>query len=239
MFSPYSSVPVCASTGPFLGWGGGGGGGGVECVGECSMSIIQTGLYVLSNIPFGLNVRCRTVRPIWMFDIKYSARSVRSIDYSDRAGCSTSSVQAFCVTFTHEPSKHASTGPVTGPMLLPVPGLYWAIAASIGPVQARYWHLMAWLQGAKINWLCGHIELLTVWYKNCEWPDNQTTRVDVGPISSRRRQRRMDIDPTSTRVFFAIWGSINQSWFHSTMTFVWHYSTRINKNKKTSLCEML
>jgi len=31
---------------------------------------------------------------------------------------------------------------------VPVPGLYWADAASIGPVQARYWQLTAWLQGS-------------------------------------------------------------------------------------------
>ena len=30
---------------------------------------------------------------------------------------------------------------------MPVPGLYWADAASIGPVQARYWQLMAYLHG--------------------------------------------------------------------------------------------
>ena len=30
---------------------------------------------------------------------------------------------------------------------MPVPGKYWANAASIGPVQARYWQLMACLQG--------------------------------------------------------------------------------------------
>ena len=30
---------------------------------------------------------------------------------------------------------------------VPVPGLYWADAVSIGPVQARYWQLMACLQG--------------------------------------------------------------------------------------------
>ena len=30
---------------------------------------------------------------------------------------------------------------------LPVPGLYWADAASIGPVPARYWHITACLQG--------------------------------------------------------------------------------------------
>ena len=30
---------------------------------------------------------------------------------------------------------------------MPVPGLYWADAARIGPVQARYWQLMACLQG--------------------------------------------------------------------------------------------
>ena len=32
---------------------------------------------------------------------------------------------------------------------MPVPGLYWADAASIGPVQARYWQLMACLQSAR------------------------------------------------------------------------------------------
>ena len=30
---------------------------------------------------------------------------------------------------------------------MPVPGLYWADAASSGPVQARYWQLRACLQG--------------------------------------------------------------------------------------------
>jgi len=30
---------------------------------------------------------------------------------------------------------------------VPVPGLYWADADSIGPVQAQYWQLMAFLQG--------------------------------------------------------------------------------------------
>ena len=30
---------------------------------------------------------------------------------------------------------------------VPVPGMYWADAASIGPVQARYWQPMASLQG--------------------------------------------------------------------------------------------
>ena len=29
---------------------------------------------------------------------------------------------------------------------MPVPGLYWADAASIGPVQARFWQLMTFLQ---------------------------------------------------------------------------------------------
>ena len=30
---------------------------------------------------------------------------------------------------------------------MPVPGLYWADAASIGPVQARYWQLTPHFQG--------------------------------------------------------------------------------------------
>ena len=33
------------------------------------------------------------------------------------------------------------------PVNMPLPGMYWAYAASIGPVQARYWHLIACLQG--------------------------------------------------------------------------------------------
>ena len=46
---------------------------------------------------------------------------------------------------------------------MPVPGLYWADAGSIGPVQARYWQLMACLQGVqgqcKLNTMCVQIKL--------------------------------------------------------------------------------
>ena len=38
---------------------------------------------------------------------------------------------------------------------MPVPGLYWSDAASIGPVQARYWQLMACLQGLLITTIIG------------------------------------------------------------------------------------
>jgi len=43
---------------------------------------------------------------------------------------------------------------------MPVPGLYWADAASIGPVPARYWHIMVCLQGTRL--LIGHFIINSV-----------------------------------------------------------------------------
>jgi len=37
--------------------------------------------------------------------------------------------------------------PIINPVNMPVLGLYWACAGSIGPVQAQFWHIMASLQG--------------------------------------------------------------------------------------------
>ena len=51
---------------------------------------------------------------------------------------------------------------------VPVPDLYWANTASKGPVQARYWQLMACLQGSytKTYVLCpfhGKLFITDVW----------------------------------------------------------------------------
>jgi len=67
------------------------------------------------------------------FSLKYMCTNVATILYQMLSNCGH--ISSHLILVRHK--RH----PVNMPINMPVPGRYWADAASIGPVQAWYWHI--------------------------------------------------------------------------------------------------